>query len=123
MASLRCFIVEDESMIADMLEDMLADAGHVVVGSAGSYESAMRSALSIACDVAILDVNLNGEQSFPIADVLAQRGVPVVFATGYGEGGIPERYDRARIVAKPYRSSSLLDAIGRASETAAGKLP
>src|SRR5450755_3793242 len=79
----RVLVVEDEMIVAWLLQDMLADLGCVVVGPAASINEALVMIDAEAFDVAVLDVNLNGKMSYPIADVLASRGVPFLFSTGY----------------------------------------
>ncbi|RYB01369.1 response regulator [Lichenibacterium ramalinae] len=80
----RVLIVEDEMMVAMLVEDMLVDMGFIVVGPAYRLGDGLRLAKSETLDVAVLDVNLKGARSFPIATVLTERGIPFVFATGYG---------------------------------------
>lgn len=100
---LRVFVVEDEALVALNLEDMLADLGCTVLGPAMRVERA-RSMIEagIEADVAILDVNVAGEQVFPIAQMLVDGGVPIVFATGYDREGLPIDWHRQTILQKPY---------------------
>jgi len=83
----RILVVEDEAMIAMLVEDMVLDFGSEVVGPAARMEEALRLASHANLDAAILDVNVGGAVVFPVADVLRGRGVPIIFATGYGSGG------------------------------------
>ena len=85
-AGLRVLLVEDESMVALLLEDMLAELGHEVVGPVARLDKALEMAQRQALDVALLDVNLNGKEIYPVAEALAAREVPFVFVTGYGRG-------------------------------------
>ena len=80
----RILLVEDEALIAAMVSDMLADLGATVIGPASSLPKAMALAQDGTFDAAVLDVNLAGERVDPVADLLIERGVPVLFATGYG---------------------------------------
>jgi CheY-like chemotaxis protein len=103
----RILIVEDEVMIAMLMEDMLTDLGYEVVGPAMRLEEGLELATSAALDMAVLDVNLNGQRSTPIAEVLAMRGVPFVFATGYGSGGIDETRAAKHVLRKPFTPDDL----------------
>ncbi len=104
LQGLRVLVVEDETLVAMLLEDMLADHGCVVAGVAGRIPQALEMAGddSLAIGAAILDVNLAGQPSFPIAEVLAAKGVPFVFATGYGAGGLPEEWRDRPTLQKPF---------------------
>ena len=79
-------------MIRMLLQDMLADLGHTLAGEAGRIDEAMALAKQGEFDIAILDVNLNGQPISPVVEVLVERGLPFVFATGYGQRGVPEPY-------------------------------
>ena len=83
---LRVLLVEDESMVALLLEDMLTELHHEVVGPVARLDKALEIAQWQALDVALLDVNLNGEEIYPVAEALAVREIPFVFVTGYGKG-------------------------------------
>jgi CheY-like chemotaxis protein len=112
---LRLFVVEDEALVAMMLEDMLLDMGCQVVDIAGSVREAL-SRVTIAfakADGAVLDVNIGGEMVFPVADALAELGLPFVFVTGYGRNGIGDRYPGAPVLAKPYSARSLTHALAQ----------
>jgi CheY-like chemotaxis protein len=99
----RVFVVEDEVMIRMLLEDMLSDLGYGIAASAGELEEAVTLARNSDFDVAILDVNLNGNAVYPVADVLAERGVPFMFSTGYGERGLSEAYRDRPTLQKPFQ--------------------
>lgn len=101
----RVLVVEDEPIVAMHLEDMLEDLGCEVAGSYARLEEARAAAAVGDFDLAILDVNLGGTESFPVAEVLSTRGVPFVFATGYGGRETP--FPQARTVTKPYRQEDL----------------
>ncbi len=111
---LRILIVEDEMLVAMNVEDMLLDLGHEVAGLAGRLEPALALAREAEIDLAMLDVNLAGEQSFPIADALIERGTPFLFATGYGLKGIPEKYRDRPVLQKPFRAQDLAQALRQA---------
>ena len=113
---MRVIIVEDAILLAMELEAGLQEAGVQVVGSAALVDEAM-ALVDVAMDAAVLDCNLNGESVIPVAEALAARGVPFLFATGYGESrGAPEGFD-APIIRKPYDvaqiTSALADITGR----------
>ncbi|MFN3275375.1 MAG: response regulator [Paracoccus sp. (in: a-proteobacteria)] len=106
-AAKRVLIVEDEALLALHLEDMLSELGHEVVGQAGRFDAAMQLARDGDFDFAILDVNVSGTKSFPIADILHERGIPFAFATGYGADGLSEKYRAFPILQKPYAQHDL----------------
>ena len=109
--ALRILVVEDEMTIALLMEDMLVDLGHEVVALAMRLPQAITLAETADLDLAILDVNLDGRMSFPVADVLRRRGVPYFFATGYGLAGIDPSYRDSQVIKKPFMSSDLERAI------------
>ncbi|QHL91801.1 response regulator [Sphingomonas changnyeongensis] len=111
IAGLRILIVEDEAIIAMMAEDMLLELGGDVVGIETSLAAALARAGTGDFDIALLDMNLNGENSLPVAEKLRALGRPFVFTTGYGDAGRPGGFDRAPLVCKPYRTSDLAQAI------------
>jgi two-component sensor histidine kinase len=112
---LSVLIVEDELLIALEAEAELLRAGTGAMARAHSIEEAERCIASSPFDVAILDVNLNGRPSFPLADLLADRGISFVFASGYSHlDGLPERWRGVPLVHKPYSSAELVAAIAEA---------
>jgi CheY-like chemotaxis protein len=98
----QVFLVEDEALLVMVLEDMLPELGYEVVASAHSVGSALQALEAHEPDLAILDVNLGGSRSFPVADALVLRGIPFLFASGYGESILPDRHAGAPLVPKPY---------------------
>jgi CheY-like chemotaxis protein len=104
---LRVLLVEDENLVAALLEDMLAELGHSVVGPVARLKKALEMAQREAIDLAILDVNINGEQAYPVAEALAARGIPFVFSTGYGERGLPPQYRGHPTLQKPFQQHDL----------------
>jgi CheY-like chemotaxis protein len=111
---LRVFVVEDEAMVSMLIEDTLADIGCSVAGTAARLDEAIDRAASLEFDLAILDVNLNGVRAYPLAEVLAKRGIPLVFATGYGEAGIPNELRYIPLLAKPFQQRDLESALAKA---------
>lgn len=99
----RAFVVEDETLVLFGLEDVLSDLGCEVVAQAMRLDQAIAKAETLGpVDVAILDVNLGGATVFPVAQILKQRGVPLVFATGYGRDGLPPEWQGHAVIVKPY---------------------
>ena len=111
----RVLVVEDEMMIALLLQEMLEDLGHRVVAVAARLDNALRLAREADADLAILDVNLGGEVSFPVAEVLTERGLPFLFASGYGSAGLVAPYLDAITLKKPFEMSDLSQALQRLS--------
>jgi CheY-like chemotaxis protein len=109
----RALVVEDEILVGMLVEDMLRDLGHEVAALSSHLEQALQLAASGGFDFAVLDINLNGRQSFPVADVLADRGVPFLFATGYGPRILPERHADAVVLSKPFSLDELRAALAR----------
>jgi CheY-like chemotaxis protein len=107
----KIFIVEDESMVTMLIEDTLADLGYEVTGSASRIEEALLKTSSLAFDAAILDVNLNGFETFTVADRLVQDGRPFLFATGYGAAGLPDRFSGVPVLQKPFRQADMEKAL------------
>ena len=83
----RVLVVEDEALVALMLHDMLVEIGAVVVGPAATIQQGLTLIEAEPMDAAVLDVNVQNERIDAVAEALHIRGIPIVFATGYGEGG------------------------------------
>ncbi len=94
-------------LVAMAVEDMLLELGHEVAGLASRLGPALALARESRFDAAMLDVNLAGEPSFPVADILIERSIPFLFATGYGRPGIDERYRGHPMHQKPFRPADL----------------
>src|SRR5262245_61102921 len=105
--SRRVLVVEDEMLIGMLLKDMLVDMGYVVVGVVPRVNEALAAVQRETFDFAILDVHLNGQAVFPVAEALSERGIPFVFATGYGERGLPDQYRSRPILQKPFAKEDL----------------
>jgi len=104
---LRILLVEDEYLIRMLLEDMLADLGYEVAAAAGTLAEASDLAKTVELDLAILDVNIDGAQVFPIADILVGRGKPFVFVTGYAGNGLPDNFRGRPTLQKPFQIEDL----------------
>ncbi|WEN14251.1 response regulator [Rhodanobacter sp. AS-Z3] len=111
-AAPRVLLVEDEVMVSMMLEDLLERAGYRVI-TASNLDDALRLAQSSDMDVAVLDVNLDGELSFPVADILRARGIAFTFASGYGTDGVSAGYRSENMLQKPYDIKTLLNELSR----------
>lgn len=119
----RVFLVEDEALILFTLQDMLEDLSCVVVDVALRIEEAVAKAGTVDCDVAIIDVNVAGERIDGVADLLARRGVPFVFATGYGRPSLPAGHLERPMLAKPYRPADVQAALAAALDVVPGPVP
>jgi len=115
---LKILIVEDEPIVAMMVEDMLIDLGAEAIGPASTLDGALDLAQTGGFDAAILDLNLNGERTGGVADILRRRGLPFVFATGYDSGG-GVALGGAIVLQKPYRAEQMETALGKAMAAAA----
>jgi DNA-binding response OmpR family regulator len=105
------FVVEDEPMIRIMVADMLEELGHRVVAEAGDVEEGAKLARSTDFDLAILDVNVRGKLITPVAELIKARGLPMIFATGYGSEGVPDEIRDLPALAKPFQIEALAKAI------------
>lgn len=111
----RVLIVEDEYLIRLLLEDMLADLGYEVGAVAANLAEGLQQAKDAAIDLAILDVNIDGQQVFPVAELLKSRNVPFCFITGYGAQGLPEHYRQMPTLQKPFQMADLKTTLERLS--------
>lgn len=108
LEGVRVLIVEDEYLVAALIEDMLKSAGCVVSGPIPRLAEALDAAGRETCDVAVLDVNLAGQRIYPVADILSRRNVPFVFLTGYASGVLPGEYAERPRLCKPFKMADLL---------------
>ncbi len=111
MAQKRIFIAEDEPLIAMVLEDILDELGYALAASAATVAQAEQLTLTTTFDAAILDADLGGQESFPLADRIMASGVPVLFATGRGRGNLPTRFRESILIEKPYVLNSVARAL------------
>lgn len=107
----RALVVEDEVLMAMLLEDMLGDLGYAVAARSNHLDHAMRLAAAIDFDFALLDINLNGERSFPVADIVRRRGRPFLFASGYSRKILIPPYLDAPMLHKPFSLEELRRAL------------
>lgn len=110
---LRIFIVEDEMMVVLDLEDMIREMGHIVAATATRVDAALDHATGSEFDFAILDVNVAGRMSFPVAEALRARDIPFIFATGYGVSALPPELRDHPTLQKPFRMADLVRQITR----------
>jgi CheY-like chemotaxis protein len=111
----RILVVEDEAIVAMAIEDDLLDEGARIMGPVGSVDEALRLIEAAAADgglsAAVLDLHLSGASVLPVADQLAQLGVPFLFATGYGAGYNISRHTTAPVLRKPFSPRDLIAAV------------
>ncbi len=109
----RVLVVEDDALIAMLIEEVLTERGVTVQGPIGDAATALRVAEDSDCDLALLDVHLGQGSSESVAVRLCGRGVPVVFVTGYGRHGLPKAFADAPVLGKPFRDEDLVRMIER----------
>ena len=109
----RILIVEDEVVVAMLIEDMVTELGYQVGAMAAHVGDAIALVERDSFDFAILDVHLNGKEVFPLADILMKRRIPFMFATAFGARGIPPAYVQYPVLQKPFSSLELKRALLR----------
>ncbi|MEN4957952.1 response regulator [Pseudomonas syringae] len=113
----KVLLVEDETMLAMLMEMMLEDLGFATAYHASTLNDGVEYARNGEYDLAILDINIIGGNSFPIAAAIADRGIPFMFCSGYGRLGIPDAWLNRRCVAKPFSAEQLSEALSELLET------
>ena len=113
LAGKRVMVVEDELLVAMLVEDVLAEAGCIIVGPFARVAPALAAALTAAVDIALLDVNIANEMVFPVAHALEARGVPFLFVSGYGRDALPRDRPDWEACAKPFHASELAERLAR----------
>ena len=108
LEGVRVLVVEDEYLVAALIEQILESAGCVVMGPVARVPEALDAVDHDDCDAAVLDVNLAGELINPVADALSERDVPFMFVTGYGASALPKEYAERPHIGKPFRMAELL---------------
>ena len=116
-AGLKVLVVEDEGSIALLIESMLEDLGCEIVVSAGHLTEAREAAAMAGLNLAVLDVNIDGQPVFPIADILRHRRIPFIFSTGYGEQGLPASLKGHLVLSKPFTLADLKRTISAALDS------
>ena len=110
-AARRVLVVEDELLLGILIEGMLTELGHEVVTIAPRLSTALAAVETETFDLAVLDVRLYGESVDPVAAVLVTKGIPFIFATGYGRDGVLEPYRDRPVLQKPFSTADLARAI------------
>jgi DNA-binding response OmpR family regulator len=111
IAGRRILVVEDEMLIAMIIEDAVQDSGGEIVGPVATLEKALKLAEEEEFDAAILDVTIRGGKVYPVAELLLARGIPFLFASGYGDWALPaELRDKPRLT-KPFTAAALEEQI------------
>ncbi len=107
----RVLVVEDDLLVSMLIEDILGDHGCAVVGPFATLAHGLQAARSAALDLAVLDVNLRGERVYPVAEVLAQRRIPFLLVSGYGDDAVPAGHPDWRAITKPFHADGLVKAL------------
>jgi CheY-like chemotaxis protein len=115
------FLVEDNVLIRMMFAAMVEELGHRVVAQAGTVQEARTLAELAAFDLALLDINLNGESVAPIAEIIETRGLPYAFVSSYDTRGLPELFGRRPLLQKPFEISKLGALIAKMLELGQGR--
>jgi CheY-like chemotaxis protein len=115
VSSCSVLIVEDETLLR-MITEMLEELGHRVAAEAARLEQALPLARSADFDLAVLDVNIAGQLITPVAELIASRQLPIIFATGYGVSGLPEAFRDRPALRKPFMVDGLKHAIAQAMQ-------
>jgi DNA-binding response OmpR family regulator len=118
LAGRRVLVVEDEMMIAMVLEESLRALGCAVVGPVSKLDDAMRLARTEVLDAAVLDVNIRGGQVFPVAEILIARGIPFALASGYSDWILPETMQGKPRLTKPFTLHELEHEVRRLCQSA-----
>lgn len=113
----RLLVVEDEGLVLMLIEDYLTDLGCEVVETASRLDEALDKAKSAVIDAAVLDVNLAGTLSYPVAQLLFNRKIPFIFATGYGALAVPDELRTVPVLSKPFQMEQLGMALCQAKKT------
>jgi CheY-like chemotaxis protein len=103
----RVLLVEDEALVAMMIQEFLTEGGHSVVGPISRAAEALSAAREGHFDTAILDINLGDSMAYPVADILAARGIPFAFVTGYEADTVDERFSDVPVLQKPIERQTL----------------
>ncbi len=111
LSNRKVLVVEDEMMIAILIEDMLDELGCTIVGPATNVPRALDLIDTPQVEVAVLDLNLDGQDTYAIADALQRKNLPFIFATGYGAAGLRKEYASRLVLQKPFQISDFESAL------------
>lgn len=111
LEGLRILVVEDEMMVSMLLEDLLVSHGCAIVGPVARLEKAVDLASIEAIDAALLDLNIDGKEVYPVAEVLASRGIPFAFVTGYGAEDVNKDFRERPSLQKPFEEAALAEVL------------
>ena len=109
----RILIVEDEPLIAMLLEDWLRELGHDTLGPASDVDQALKLLDEAGCDAAILDVSLGSQNCYPVAEHLSRRNIPFALATGHASPSVDPRFQGREVLSKPYDFAAVERTIAR----------
>ena len=113
MKDLSIFVVEDEALIRMMIVEMLEELGHRVIAEAGNIHEAESLARDTGFDLAVFDINVGGVPISPIAEIVAARGLPFIFVSGYGPEGRPLLFNDRPVLCKPFMIEQFGEMIDR----------
>ena len=109
----RVLVVEDEALIASLIETVLGDAGFSVVGPIATVAAALDTIERMRVDMAVLDIRINDMQAYAIADALTARGIPFAFVSGFARKDMPAKYRDCAHIAKPFEPEAIVTALDR----------
>ena len=112
----RVLVVEDEYFIAADLKRAFGEAGAEIIGPVNDLDAALRMIVSEQIDVAVLDIHLEGAESYPVVDALIDQAVPFLFLTGYDGWALPQRYRAHPRLSKPIPAETIVDTLSKLSE-------
>jgi len=108
LAGLRVLVVEDEMLVSLLIEDTLSESDCIIVGPFDKVSNALKAAQAEQIDAAVLDVNVAGVRVYPVAEVLAARGIPFLLLSGYGQDAVPLSHPEWRACSKPFTPEDLV---------------
>lgn len=119
----RVLVVEDAFLVASLIEEALTDQGFEITGPFAKLDQAIKAALTERVDAAVLDINLQGERVYPLADLLIEASIPVVLCTGYGGETIPPQYSKLSRLEKPFTPEAVGSAVAQVLDGSVTDVP